>query len=86
MTPFLVNESLPFCHDSRYNEFLSIFQTLRLQIDGDEDGQISEDQFKQRFQSMTDKSPFDIDELDGHITSLCNEGKIMKSDGVLYLI
>jgi hypothetical protein len=35
---------------------------------------------------MTSKTPFDVDELDGHIASLCNEGKIMRSDGVLYLI
>lgn len=50
-----------------------------------DDEEVNEDRFKAIFQQQTGNS-FAPSELDDHIQSLCNEGKLMKSDGVLYKI
>ena len=51
----------------------------------DED-EISETRFRQLFQQLSSKSPFSSEEVDANIEQLCNEGKLMKSDGTLFKI
>jgi hypothetical protein len=67
---------------SRYDEFLTTLRTLWIRVDDEE---VSEDQFKRLFHELTLNS-FAPSEVDDHIQSLCNEGKLMKSDGMLYKI
>jgi hypothetical protein len=50
-----------------------------------DDEEVSEEMFRQLFNELTSDS-FAKEELDEHIQSLCNEGKLMKSDGMLYKI
>jgi hypothetical protein len=50
-----------------------------------DDEEVSEEMFRQLFNELT-SDPFPKEELDEHIQSLCNEGKLMKSDGMLYKI
>jgi hypothetical protein len=54
-----------------------------MQVDEEE---ISETRFRQLFQELSSKSPFSPEELDANIEQLCNEGKLMKSDGTLFKI
>lgn len=67
----------------RYDEFLSTFQTVWMKVDEEE---IPEARFRQLFRQLTSKSPFTPEELDANIEQLCNEGKLMKSDGTLFKI
>ena len=67
----------------RYDEFLSTFQTVWMKVDEEE---ISETRFRQLFQQLSSKSPFSPEEVDANIEQLCNEGKLMKSDGTLFKI
>jgi hypothetical protein len=67
---------------SRNEQFLSIFRSLRLKID---DGTIEETEFRKLVNQQASKS-FSVDEVDAHVEKLCEEGKIMKSDGTIYII
>lgn len=70
----------------RYEQFLSVFRTLRRKID---DGTIEETEFRKLVvnqQQDPSKLPFSAEEVDSHVEKLCQEGKVMKSDGALYLI
>lgn len=51
-----------------------------------DDEEISETRFLQLFQQLSSKSPFSQEELSANIEQLCNEGKLMKSDGIFYKI
>jgi hypothetical protein len=53
-----------------------------------DDGTIEETEFRKLVNEQTtnSKQPFSIDEVDAHIEALCEEGKMMKSDGTLYII
>ncbi|KAG7346418.1 hypothetical protein IV203_005486 [Nitzschia inconspicua] len=68
--------------DSRYDEFLSTLRTVWMRV---EDEEVNEERFKSLFHQLTSNT-FTPGELDGHIESLCKEGKLMKSDGMLYKI
>jgi hypothetical protein len=50
-----------------------------------DDEEVREDIFLKLFNELTSNS-FGNDEINGHIQSLCNEGKLMKSDGIIYKI
>lgn len=69
--------------NSRYEDFLSIFRTLRRKID---DGTINEAEFRTLVNKQAATKPFSVDEVNTHIEALCEEGKVMKSDGNLYII
>jgi hypothetical protein len=86
--------SHPFCYTlylnpcssldkRRYEDFLSIFRTLRRKID---DGTINEAEFRTLVNQQAATKPFSVDEVNTHIEALCEEGKVMKSDGNLYII
>jgi hypothetical protein len=53
-----------------------------------DDGTIEETEFRKLVneQTTSSKQPFSKDEVDAHIEALCEEGKMMKSDGTLYII
>jgi len=67
---------------SRHDEFLSTCRTVWMRVDDEE---VSEDKFLKLFNELTSNS-FAEQELEWHIQSLCDEGKLMKSDGMLYKI
>jgi len=73
---------VPFSAETRkYEDFLAVFQKLLPKFD---ENTIPEDHFHSLV-AKTSKS-FDTDEINQHLDKLCNEGKLMKSDGVLYFI
>lgn len=73
-----------FSYRNRHEEFLSIFRELRRRFD-DDDGAIDEDTFRTMVTQKA-KEPFTPHEIDTHLDALCEQGKVMKSDGVLYII
>eukprot|EP00934_Nitzschia_sp_Nitz4_P007737 Nitzschia sp. Nitz4//scaffold1_size375055//269907//271215//NITZ4_000306-RA/size375055-augustus-gene-0.723-mRNA-1//-1//CDS//3329541135//7727//frame0 len=68
----------------RHDEFLSIFRSLRRKFE-DEDGALD----VSTFQSLVNKQatiPFSPNATRRHLTPLIEEGRLMKSEGVLYII
>ena len=61
-----------------------MFLTCRPQFD-DEDGTMEEAAFRSLVEKKA-KSPFSVKEVDDHLEFLYEEGKLMKSDGILYII
>jgi hypothetical protein len=51
----------------------------------DDEGALSEDQFHDLFHETAPQS-FSKEEIAKHLESLCNEGKVMRSDGMIFLI
>jgi hypothetical protein len=50
-----------------------------------DDGTIEETEFRKLVNQQASKS-FSVDEVDAHVEKLCEEGKVMKSDGTIYII
>jgi hypothetical protein len=68
----------------RREEFLNLFRTFRRVFD-DEDGAMEESAFRTLIGQKAVR-PFSAEELDDNLAYLYSEGKLMKSDGVLYVI
>jgi hypothetical protein len=70
----------------RFEEFLSVFRGLRMKID--DDGAIEEEKFLAMVNELSPKEirPFSEDEIQCHIKALSDQGKIMKSDGIIYMV
>lgn len=51
----------------------------------EDEGAVSENQFRDLFKEAS-KQSFSSEEVEKHLESLCNEGKIMRSDGMIFLI
>ena len=54
----------------------------------DDDGTIEEEKFLAMVNELSPKEmrPFSEDEVDCHIKTLIDQGKIMKSDGIIYMV
>ncbi len=72
------------CYRYRREDFLNLFRTLRRKFD-EEDGMMEETQFLASVIDHAEK-PFTEAEIKSHLEYLCKEGKLMKSDGMLYII
>ncbi len=72
------------CYRDRREDFLDLFRTLRPKFD-EEDGMMEETQFLASVIDHAEK-PFTRAEIDIHMEYLYKEGKVMKSDGMLYVI
>ena len=65
-------------------QFLSIFRTLRPKFDED-DGAMDENMFRD-FMIAQSKNTFTKAEVDEHLRFLCDDGRLMQADGMLYTI
>lgn len=70
--------------NNRREEFLDLFRTLRPRFD-DDDGTMEEAAFRILVDRRASK-PFTLKEVDDNLDFLYQEGKLMKSDGILYII
>lgn len=54
----------------------------------DDDGAIEENRFMELVNEASPKEmePFSKDEINRHLEALSEQGKVMKSDGVIYII
>lgn len=76
------------CASRRFEQFLSIFQVIRLRID---DGVIEEIEFEKLVNAQAEASAditksYSKQELDSHLETLSGQGKVMKSEGTIYII
>jgi len=78
-----LDEQKPAALDRR-EEFLNVFQSLRRKFDED-DGMMDESEFIATMTNRAEKA-FTKAEIDKHLEYLYQEGRLMKSDGVLYII
>ena len=67
---------------SRFVQFMTIFNRIRLRMD---DGTIEEDDFVKQVNAEAVK-PYEKSEIDAFIDRLSEQGKVMKSDGNIYII
>ena len=63
---------------------MTFFQSLRRKFDED-DGMMEESEFIANMANRAEKA-FTKAEIDAHLEHLYQEGRLMKSDGVLYII
>eukprot|EP00980_Cylindrotheca_fusiformis_P017857 scaffold5653_cov147-Cylindrotheca_fusiformis.AAC.19 len=72
---------------SRFEEFLSIFGVIRSRMD---DGEIEEAEFERLFNAHCNKSdntkPYPKEELNAHLETLSGQGKLMRTEGTIYII
>lgn len=74
----------PHPQTTKRNQFLSIFRALRPKFD-DEDGTMDETTFRKAMIAKSDNGFTEAD-VNEHLQYLCNNGKLMQSDGMLYII
>jgi hypothetical protein len=72
----------------RFDQFLSIFRVIRLRID---DGTIDETEFEKLVNAQAETSasttkPYSKEEVEAHLETLSGQGKVMKSEGTIYII
>lgn len=67
---------------SRFVQFMTIFNRIRLRMD---DGTIEEDDFVKQVNTEAVR-PYDKNEIDSFLDRLSEQGKVMKSDGNIYII
>jgi len=79
----LISSPVLFRNDRR-QEFLDLFRTLRRKFD-DEDGTMEETAFRALMDQRASKA-FTMKEMDDNLEQLYQDGKLMKSDGILYII
>jgi len=77
-------DAKPAASDNRREEFLNLFHTYRRIFD-DEDGTMEESAFRTLISQKAVK-PFTEAELNANLEFLYQDGKLMKSDGVLYIV
>jgi hypothetical protein len=85
--PWRTSQSTIFIPPNRrFEQFLSVFRGLRMKID--DDGAIEEKKFLAMVNEFSPKEirPFSEDEVECHIKTLSDQGKIMKSDGIIYMV
>ena len=51
-----------------------------------DDGVVEETKFWELVNKYTNTTTFSKEEIDSHIKVLCDEGKVMKSEGTIYMI
>lgn len=67
---------------SRFVQFMTIFNRIRLRMD---DGTIDEDEFMKQVNVEAIRA-YDKNEINTFIDKLSEQGKVMKSDGNIYII
>jgi hypothetical protein len=82
--PLTLDYYSKFDRNNRREEFLNLFRTLRPRFD-DEDGTMEEAAFRILVDRKGSKT-FTLKEVDDNLDFLYQEGKLMKSDGILYII
>jgi len=75
-----VEKTLP---DDRYREFLTVFRDLRMKA---EEGTIEESLFRKLVNERSTTGAFSDGEINTHLEKLCDDGKVMRSSGTLYII
>jgi hypothetical protein len=79
---------LSFVFSRRFEQFLSIFRAIRQRID---DGTIEETEFEKLVNAQAETSasttkPYSKEEVEAHLETLSGQGKVMKSEGTIYII
>ena len=67
----------------RYDQFMDRFQSIRAKLD---EGEIGEEDFARLVNEDTQITTFSKQEIKGHLSHLSEQGKVMMSDGIVYMI
>mmetsp|Transcript_6184 Transcript_6184/g.16820 ORF Transcript_6184/g.16820 Transcript_6184/m.16820 type:complete len:125 (+) Transcript_6184:112-486(+) len=83
-SPRLSSSPAACAWNRRYEQFLAIFQSLR--ESRFEDEMMEETDFKTATNEVTKTTTFTDGEIDEHLKRLVSEGKIVQSDGCIFLV